>query len=73
MCLWPYHATGYVKSLCYIYLPGAFNRLKSVEKTSIVVIVSPLVALIKDQVAPHSSKGVCGLSARKQTKKWQKE
>ena len=50
--------TGYGNSLCYICLPGEFNRLKTSEKTSIVVIVSPLVALMKDQVALYSSKGV---------------
>ena len=39
-------ATGYSKSPCCICLPGAFDRLKSVEKTSTVVIISPLVALM---------------------------
>ena len=40
-----------------ICLPGTFDRLKRVEKTSIVVIISPLVALMKDQVALYSSNG----------------
>ena len=42
--------TGYGKSLCYALLPFVFdvkNKLK--ERTSIVMIVSPLVALMKDQ------------------------
>ena len=50
-------ATGYSKSPCCICLPGAFDRLKSVEKTSTVVIISPLVALMKDQVALYLSGG----------------
>ena len=50
-------ATGYGKSLCCICLPGAFDRLKSVEKTSTVVIISPLVALMNDQVVLYLSGG----------------
>ena len=53
--------TDYGKSLCNICLPGAFDKLKCVEKTLIVVIVSPLVTLIKDQVTLYSSKGGCCL------------
>ena len=49
--------TGYGKSLCYCCLPYVFDRLKSVEKQSIVVVVSPLVALMKDQVAGCSPMG----------------
>ena len=65
--------TDYGKN-CYICLPGAFDRLKSAEKTSTVVIVSPFVTLMKDQVALYSCKGVSGpISARKQTRKWQGE
>ena len=41
--------TGYGKSLCYCCLPYVYDRLRSVEKQSIVVVVSPLVALMKDQ------------------------
>ena len=47
--------SGYGKSLCCICLQGTFDRLKSVEKTSTVVIISPLVALKKDQVALYLS------------------
>ena len=50
--------TGYRKSLCYCCLPYIFDHLKSVEKQSIVVVVSPLVALMKDQVAECSSLGL---------------
>ena len=47
--------TGYGKSLCCICHPGAFDRVKSIEKTSTVVIISPLVALMKDQVVLYLS------------------
>ena len=45
--------TGSGKSLCYCMLPKAFDRLRqsnSVATQSIVVVVSPLIALMKDQV-----------------------
>ena len=51
--------TGNDYSVFSIFLPATFDRLKSVEETSIVVIVSPLTAVTKDQVALCSSKGVC--------------
>jgi ATP-dependent DNA helicase RecQ len=41
--------TGSGKPLCYWVLPGAFNVLRKIN-TSIVLIVSPLIALMKDQV-----------------------
>ena len=50
--------TGYGKSACYFSLPFVFDRLRRVEKKSIVVVVSPLVALMKDQVAQCSSRGL---------------
>ena len=40
--------TSYGKGLCYCCLPYIYDRLRSVEKQSIVVVVSPLV---EDQVA----------------------
>ena len=52
--------TGYGKSVCYFPLPFVFDCLRRVEKKSIVVVASPLVALMKDQVAQCSS---CGLAA----------
>ena len=44
--------TGSGKSLCYCLLPKAFDflRLTSQSAKSIVVIVSPLIALMQDQV-----------------------
>lgn len=42
--------TGFGKSLCYIILPCVFDLMRSVVKKSIVIVVSPLKALMKDQV-----------------------
>ena len=49
--------TGSGKSLCYWVLPGAFNVLKQTD-SSVVLVVSPLIALMKDQVERLKSKGV---------------
>ena len=41
--------TGYGKSLCYALLPLIFDMKEGLEeKTSICMVVSPLVALMKD-------------------------
>ena len=49
--------TGYGKSLCYALLPWIFNMKRGlVEKTSICMIVSPLIALMKDQSTSFTSK-----------------
>ena len=40
--------TGYGKTLCYAVLPGAFDYLQG---SSIVVVVSPLTAIMKHQVS----------------------
>ena len=50
--------TGYGKSLCYAVLPKVFDLLRGVANKSIVIIVSPLIALMKDQVATFSAKGI---------------
>ena len=60
--------TGGGKSLCFAVLPSLFDLLKSrlssvgepaaEERSSIVVVVSPLMSLMKDQVAKFSEKGV---------------
>ena len=43
--------TGFGKSLCYACLPVAFDKCQKKERGySIVVVVSPLVAIMKDQV-----------------------
>ena len=49
--------TGSGKSLCYCILPAVFDSLRGV-KSSIVVVVSPLIALMKDQVRAMTKKGV---------------
>lgn len=50
--------TGYGKSLCYIILPSVFDELRKLSKKSIVLVVSPLVALMRDQVASITAMGV---------------
>ena len=53
--------TGYGKRLCYAALPAAFDSLRNTVCTSsksIVLVVSPLIALMKDQVATLSAKGL---------------
>ena len=49
--------TGYGKSLCYGCLPRVFDDLRS-SQGSIVVVVSPLSALMKDQVESFRKRGV---------------
>ncbi len=41
--------TGYGKTLCYSILPKAFDFIRGVCN-SVIVVVSPLIALMKDQV-----------------------
>lgn len=44
--------TGYGKSLCYSCLPYTFDKLANKERGfSIVVVVTPLVVIMKDQVS----------------------
>ena len=45
--------TGYGKSLCYGCLPIVFDKLLGTkgEHCSIVVVVTPLTAIMKDQVS----------------------
>ena len=59
--------TGAGKSLCFAVLPYLFDLLKSrlssvgelaAEERSIVVVVSPLISLMKDQVAKFSERGL---------------
>ena len=57
--------TGSGKSLCYCLLPKAFDFLRqSVESSQcIVVVVSPLIALMQDQVRAMTERGVSAVCA----------
>ena len=49
--------TGFGKSLCYGCLPLVYDTLGGKEG-SIVVVISPLIALMKDQACKFSEKGL---------------
>ena len=49
--------TGSGKSLCYTILPSVYNVLRD-SASSIVVVVSPLIALMKDQVRAMTERGM---------------
>ena len=42
--------TGGGKSLCYAILPWVFDQMRERAGRSVVIVVSPLIALMKDQV-----------------------
>ena len=42
--------TGYGKSLCYGCLPWLFDKICDSPEPSIVIVVTPLTAIIEDQV-----------------------
>ena len=51
--------TGYGKSACFGSLPVMFDSLRRVpDGTSIVLVISPLKSLMKDQVASFCRKGL---------------
>ena len=50
--------TGSGKSFCYWCLPDVFDRIKGRCGESMVLVVSPLVALMMDQVASLANRGV---------------
>ena len=53
--------TGFGKSLCYYSIPVIYDMLRAEERSfpwSLIVIVSPLIALMKDQVASLEKKGL---------------
>ena len=60
--------TGSGKSLCYTILPKVFNRLRKTTK-SIVIVVSPLISLMKDQVLSLAVKGIEVVFVTKDTAK----
>ena len=57
--------TGSGKSLCYCLLPKAFDFLRRASESakSIVVIVSPLIALMQDQVRAMEERNVAAVYA----------
>ena len=50
--------TGYGKSLCFAILPLVFDSLRNVKQKSIVLVVSPLLSIIEDQIAKYTKKGL---------------
>ena len=49
---------GYGKSLCYALFSFVFDAKRGlIEKTSIIVVVSPQIALMRDQSASFTRKG----------------
>ena len=50
--------TGFGKSFCYVLLPPVFDHLRRCEETSIVLCISPLTALMMEQRAKFSLRGV---------------
>ncbi len=42
--------TGFGKSLCFQCLPLLYDRLFPEEANSIIIVVTPLTAIVKDQV-----------------------
>ena len=53
--------TGSGKSLCYAILPLVHDFMKTTTTSIVLVIISPLISLIHDQVRQFSEKGLrCG-------------
>ena len=50
--------TGGGKSLCYALLPFLLNELRQKLGQSIAIVVSPLIALMKDQVQCTMNEGI---------------
>ena len=50
--------TGYGKSLCYGCLPWTFDKIGNSPEPSIVCVVTPLTAIIEDQVHTRSYRRV---------------
>ena len=49
--------TGYGKSLCFALLPRVFDMMRNVKNRSVVIVVSPLIAL-REQASNFSNKGI---------------
>lgn len=46
--------TGFGKSLCFACLPSMFDQLLPLDEPAIVLVVTPLTAIMKDQVSKSS-------------------
>ena len=53
--------TGYGKSLCYALIPRMFDMLRSEDKASIAIIISPLISLMQDQATIFNQKGISSI------------
>ena len=47
--------TGFGKTLCFTCLPGVYDKLYQTVEPSIVLVVSPLIAIMKDQVSIYKN------------------
>ena len=45
--------TGFGKTLCYACLPSIVDSLLKTERSAIVVVISPLISIMKDQVRKY--------------------
>lgn len=54
--------TGFLKSLIYQVLPLVYSCLQSTVEKNIVVVISPLTSLMKDQVLRLISFGITAIS-----------
>ena len=50
--------TGFGKTLCYTLLPRVFDHIRSVDNSSIIIVISPLIALMEEQVMSVQSLGI---------------
>ena len=55
--------TGFGKSLIYQALPLVYSCLQSTVEKNIIVVISPLTSLMKDQVMRLISLGITAISA----------
>ena len=44
-------STGFGKSLCFVCLPTAFDELHPDDEPTIVLVITPLTAMMKDQMS----------------------
>ena len=54
--------TGFVKSIVFQALPLVYSHVEPSREKNIVIVASPLVNLMKDQVSPLTSLGISAVS-----------